>query len=84
VVTLKVDEGAAYGAALQAKWTYQKRIGEPVKISELTDLYVEVDESSKLEPDSGNAEVYRELQKLQDRLSVDLREAFKAKGSSKG
>jgi len=84
VVTLKVDEGAAYGAAIQAKWTHQKHIGEPVNISELTDLYVEVNESSRLQPDSGNAEVYRGLQRLQDMLSLDLRDAFKAKGSSKG
>jgi xylulokinase len=77
VVTLKVEEGAAYGAALQAYWTYLKSVGETVPISEITDRFVEVNESSRVEPDPGNVEVYKRLQRLQDRLGSDLREAFK-------
>ena len=76
VVTLKVEEGAAYGAALQAYWTYLQSIGEGVSISEITDRFVEVDESSRMTPDPDNAVVYRKLQRLQDRLSSDLRAAF--------
>ena len=76
VVTLKVEEGAAYGAALQAYWTYGRQVGEAEDISEITDRFVEVDEASRIEPDPGNAKVYRGLQRLQDKLSLDLRGAF--------
>ena len=77
VVALKVEEGGAYGAALQAYWTYLKNVGETVPISEITDRFVEVNESSRVEPDPSNVEVYRRLQSLQDRLGSDLRAAFK-------
>ncbi len=76
VVTLKVEEGAAYGSALQAYWTYAKSIGEDKPISKITDRFVEVDESSRMEPDPHNVEIYRGLQRLQNRLSSDLRAAF--------
>ncbi|MCW3979829.1 MAG: xylulokinase [Candidatus Bathyarchaeota archaeon] len=81
VFTLKVEEGAAYGAALQAYWTYKKSMGEDISISKITDRFVEVDESSRIEPDPGNVEVYKRLQRLQDRLSSDLREAFRERVS---
>ena len=81
VVTLKVEEGAAYGAALQAYWTYMKSMGEDIPISKITDRFIEVDESSRMEPDPHNVEIYRGLQKLQDRLSSDLRAAFKERRS---
>jgi xylulokinase len=71
-VCLKVDEGAAYGAALQALWTHDCSI----PISEITDSFVHLDETTRAKPDSGNIERYRRLQRLQDRLSVDLRGAF--------
>ena len=77
VVILKVEEGAAYGAALQAYWTYKKQIGDTVQISEITDRFVEVDESSRITPDPDNVEFYKRLQRLQDRLSSDLRSAFR-------
>jgi xylulokinase len=76
VVTLKVEEGAAYGAALQAYWTYLKSVGEVVPISEITDRFVEVNEDGRVEPDPGNVEVFRGLQRLQDKLGSDLRAAF--------
>src|SRR5262249_1677713 len=40
VVTLKVSEGAAYGAALQALWCWRLQLGENVKIEDLTDEFV--------------------------------------------
>lgn len=78
VVTLKVEEGAAYGAALQAMWTYMKENGEEVSISDITDRHVEVDETSRIEPRKENVDIYRKLQGIQDELSLDLRRAFKA------
>ncbi len=76
VVTLKVSEGAAYGAALQALWCWRRQQGEKVGISEITDQFVEVNSGETAEPDSKNVAVYRELQALQDELSQSLRAAF--------
>ncbi len=71
-VCLRVDEGAAYGAALQALWTQ----GSSRSISQITDAFVKLDEVTRAKPDKGNSETYRKLQRLQDRLSMDLRDIF--------
>jgi len=76
IVNLKEEEGAAYGAALQAMWTHRLQQGERVTMSEITDDLVELDESSRLKPIKRNAEIYERLQSTQDRLSRDLRELF--------
>ena len=76
VVTLKVSEGAAYGAALQALWCWRQNNGEKVSIKEITDRFVELNKEESAEPDSKNAAAYRELQSLQDSLSLNLRETF--------
>jgi xylulokinase len=76
VVTLKVGEGAAYGAALQALWCWRLQQGEKIKISELTDRFVELNESETLHPNRRNVEIYRELQGLQDEISQGLRNSF--------
>ncbi len=76
VVTLKVGEGAAYGAALQAFWSWRLQVGEKVGISEITDKFVEVNGEDTVEPNPANVAVYRELQDLQDNLSVSLRKVF--------
>jgi xylulokinase len=77
VVTLKVTEGAAFGAALQALWCWRLQQGEKVGISEITDQFVELNPGEKSEPDPVNAEVYRDLQALQDEMSSALRDVFK-------
>jgi xylulokinase len=77
VVTLKVSEGAAYGAALQALWCWRLQQGEKLSISDLTDQFVEINAPETLQPDETNAKIYRELQSLQDHLSVSLRDTFK-------
>lgn len=71
-VCLDVDEGAAYGAALQVFWTHEG--GTP--ISKITDSFVHLDEMTRVKPDEANVGKYRRLQRLQDRLSVDLRDTF--------
>ena len=76
VVTLKVSEGAAYGAALQALWCWRLQEGEKVTISEITDRFVELNSAETARPEAKNAETYRELQALQDELSGALRAAF--------
>src|SRR5206468_320841 len=76
VVTLKVSEGAAYGAALQALWCWRLEQGERVKINEITDQFVEVNTGETAQPRQREVEVYRELQTLQDEMSSGLRNAF--------
>src|SRR6266436_4513912 len=77
VVTLKVSEGAAYGAALQALWCWRRQQGEKISIQDLTDQFVELNPTETAEPDPKNVEVYRELQSLQDDMSVALRDVFR-------
>jgi xylulokinase len=76
VVTLKVAEGAAYGAALQALWCWRREQGEKVGIQELTDRFIELNKEETTRPDAKNAAVYREWQELQDDLSESLRDVF--------
>jgi xylulokinase len=76
VVTLKVSEGAAYGAALQAIWCWRLQQGEKVSIQDITDRFVELDSTERAEPDAKKVAAYQELQALQDDLSVVLRPVF--------
>ncbi len=76
VVTLKVSEGAAYGAALQALWCWRRARGERVAIHDLTDQFVRLNRAETAEPRAKNVAIYRELQALQDEMSRALREVF--------
>src|SRR5678810_310711 len=68
VVTLRVTEGAAYGAALQALWCWRLQEGEKIPIENLTDRFVELNELETARPDPRNVEVYQQLQPVQDSL----------------
>ena len=76
VVTLKVSEGAAYGAALQALWCWRLQQGEQISISEITDQFVETNSAETAEPNPKHVAIYRELQALQDKSSAALRQFF--------
>lgn len=76
-VCIKVDEGAAYGAALQAMWCYLNYIGEKTSIGEICDRYVKLDESTRVSPKPSNVNTYEELQKLHNLVSKSLRNSFK-------
>jgi xylulokinase len=76
VVTLRVGEGAAYGAALQALWCWRLQQGEKVTISDLTDQFVKLNRSETAQPRKENVAVYQELQSLQDETSKALRGVF--------
>src|SRR4051812_9360610 len=67
VVTLKVSEGAAYGAALQALWCWRLQQGDHASISEITDQFVEINSAETVEPNPKHVAIYRELQALQDK-----------------
>lgn len=76
VVTLKVGEGAAYGAALQAFWCWRLQQGDTVKIEDITDEFVTLNKTETATPEKSAVATYRELQALQDDLSTSLREVF--------
>ncbi|MFO1477261.1 MAG: xylulokinase [Verrucomicrobiota bacterium] len=76
VVTLKVGEGAAYGAALQALWCLRRQQGEKIGIQELTDQFVEINHAETSDPDPKSAAIYKWLQSLQDNTSRALRPVF--------
>ncbi|MBI3880555.1 MAG: xylulokinase [Verrucomicrobia bacterium] len=76
VVTLKVSEGAAYGAALQALWCWRLSKSEKISIQEITDQFVTLNRAETARPDPHRAAVYRELQSLQDETSRALRGVF--------
>jgi len=76
VVTLKVAEGAAFGAALQALWCWRREQGENVSITEITDQFVQLNKSDTAQPKPQNVQVYQQLQELQDEMSTALRDVF--------
>ncbi len=76
VVTLKVGEGAAFGAALQALWCWRLQQGDKVRISEITDAFVEVNAAETTQPIAQNVEVYAQVQELHNQLSSTLRPVF--------
>jgi xylulokinase len=76
VVTLKVSEGAAYGAALQALWCWRLQQGERVTITEITDQFIEVQPTETCHPNPVSVRIYEELQELQDEASLALRAVF--------
>ncbi|MBL9138023.1 MAG: xylulokinase [Verrucomicrobiales bacterium] len=78
VVTLKVGEGAAFGAALQALWSWRLAKGDRVSIEHITDAFVTLNTSEATAPNPKHASIYRELQGLQSTLSRSLRGAFAA------
>jgi len=76
IVSLVVDEGAAYGAALQALWCWKLQSGERIRIEEITDSFVKLDPKQTAGPTAANVRLYSELQSLQDGASSSLRSVF--------
>ena len=78
VVCVANEEGAAFGAAIQAQWTYARSNATTFStdIVELCDRYVALDEGTRAYPNPRSVETYRQLQSLQDRVVKDLDAAF--------
>jgi D-xylulose kinase len=76
VVTLRVGEGAAYGAALQALWCWRRQQGEKATIEAITDEFVALNPAQTAVPRKEHASLYAELQALQNSISLALRPAF--------
>jgi xylulokinase len=77
VVAMIEDEGAALGGALQAAWCVALREGrKKAKLADFTQGTVAINEATRCAPNQANVARYRELQAVQDRLSLALRGVF--------
>jgi xylulokinase len=76
-VCIQVDEGAAYGAALQAMWCYLNHVGSKTNIREICVQYVKLDERTRVMPRSSSVKIYKELQEIHNLVSKSLRSSFK-------
>jgi xylulokinase len=72
VVALKVSEGAALGAAIQAAWTYCQVKGKPIALEELVKDAVKIDRKTRVEPNREIQNLYAELQARQADLTRKL------------
>ena len=76
VVAMVEDEGAALGGAIQAAWALARQTRPKAAITEFTEGVVAVNESTRCVPNRAHFARYRELQALQDQLSLSLRPVF--------
>jgi xylulokinase len=74
-VTLGSPEGAAFGAAIQAAFAWEMVQGSGVRLRELTDRWVRLDETSRVEPDDEAVELYKTLRTRQSDLAHRLHTA---------
>jgi xylulokinase len=58
VVILAENEGAAFGAALQALWSLERRDDPALDIGAITDRHVRVDAAAAVRPDPGHVAAY--------------------------
>ncbi|MFL6515285.1 MAG: xylulokinase [Chthoniobacterales bacterium] len=72
VAGLKVADGAALGAAIQAAWTYCHVKGKPIALEELVRGCVKIDRKTRAEPRKENQAIYRELRARQADLTRKL------------
>src|SRR2546430_1975673 len=73
VVGMVEEEGAALGGALQAAWCVALAERKKVKLEELVKGVVAVKEETRCAPNKENVARYRQLQRVQDKLSESLR-----------
>jgi len=76
VVTLKEEEGAAFGAAIQSIWNYRTNKGEKVGIEEIANQMVKKGSLNK-EPEPKNFPLYDKLQERFNSLWQTLKEEFR-------
>ena len=75
-VTMKIEEAASFGAAIQAMWCFAHESGETCEISELTDQFVKLNTDMVKEPRKDAVKQYDELFQLQNEVSSSLRQPF--------
>jgi xylulokinase len=60
VTLLQQEEGASFGAALQALWVLQRQGGDSISIEDITTVQLSRNESLCTCPDQGNVDVYED------------------------
>jgi xylulokinase len=78
VVCLEQDESAALGAAIQARWCWERQQGRGASITELADAWARPVAETRVDPIPTAARVYGELYALQTALSAAMRPSFVA------
>jgi len=76
VVKMVQDEGAAVGAAVQAAWCDALRSGSKPSLEELCARTVEVDATTRREPDAKRRKAYRGIQERFESLTGAMRPFF--------
>ena len=76
VVCPQSSEAGAVGAALQAMWCYINHKEGSLSIAELTDRYIELDESTRAVPDSSRASRYAKIYQQYLQLNEAMRPMF--------
>jgi len=77
VVCTTEPEGAALGAAIQARWAFEKERNADASIAELCAQHVALDGSTRAEPVAREVEIYREMLELHNAMSGALRPVFR-------
>jgi xylulokinase len=57
-VCLQSGEGAGLGGAIQAGWVWNNEQGSETTLAEICERLVQVDETSRNEPDANTSEIY--------------------------
>ncbi|MFZ5565246.1 MAG: xylulokinase [Thermodesulfobacteriota bacterium] len=76
VVCTTQIESAAFGAAIQAAWTWHRETSPDAAITDITDRWVALDESTRCTPLPCNKGIYEDMQSFHNRLSRTLRDLF--------
>ncbi len=76
VVCTREAEGAAFGAAIQARWAVERQSDANFPVAEIVRQWVMPDEETRCYPDSETVERYEKLQQLHNEVSRELRTAF--------
>lgn len=69
-------EGAALGAALHAAWVWTKesgKAGRSVKLTDVVEPFIKLDETRRMKPDPDNVTAYRDMKKVYLSLSGRVR-----------
>ncbi len=77
VVCPVTQEAGALGAALQAIWCYLNDNEENVSLKQVTDEFVSLDESSRVEPHAENVKIYQEIYKKYLKLNGVMEKFYK-------
>lgn len=76
VTVLKAEEGASFGAALQALWVLQKQEQADLSIADVCRQHIEHDTERAVQPNTANADVYRKVYANYQRILKQVAPVF--------